>query len=153
MKLSKALKEKNKKVKKLSVLSSRIAANNSFVKGKTPTYDARKLLEEYDVALEDLINFKTAIALTNAGIASKIIRMAELKSKISQLQYIQVTEGTQHLRHTEVTIEYESIINERERDELVEKAQEEIDTLQEEIDTYNATTELKHYKDPEDDMM
>lgn len=147
MKLAKALKEKNKKVKKLKTLSDRINSNNSYIKGTTPTYDAKKLWEEYNAALEDLIKFKAAIALTNAGIAEKIIRMAELKSKISSFHYMPITEGIQlsHRREGVEPPEYIAVVNEKEKDELMEKTQEEIDNLQEEIDTYNATTELKGY--------
>lgn len=147
MKLAKALKEKNKKVKNLNRLLTRIRENNSYKDSKKPTYDVTALMKEFREAQDDLIAFKTAISLTNAPIQEKIYRLAETKSFLNHINMIPTIEGptSEYSRGELVEVNYIAVINELEKDKIIKESEDEIEKLQDEIDYFNATTDLKGY--------
>ena len=68
--------------------------------------------------------------------------MSELKGIINMLKKLDCTPGKEGRGYSDVVMEYEVIYNEKQRDELVEKYQDEVDALQAEVDYFNHNTEL-----------
>ena len=61
MTIAQALKEKNKKVAKITKLWQKISSYNSVIEGSEKPYDVEKLWEEYNQAITELIDLKTRI--------------------------------------------------------------------------------------------
>lgn len=146
MKLSKALKEKNKRAKELNATYTKLVTSNSYVESTPPSYNSKTLLAEAVKQLDDFIAFKTALFESTVAIRAKIFRMGELKNFILQLQRMPVKNGVEVNHYSPGTsITYKADITELERDALVKKYETEIETIQDEIDIFNATTELKEF--------
>lgn len=143
--LAKALKVKNKMVANLRKLSERIMENNSFNEINPPTYDSRHALEEYDKALNKLIALKVAVNTENVKIADTLLRIGEIKTKITFLRSTSTRQGVINGGHRgeQVTYTYIATIPEVELDQLIEKLEAEVDILQDKIDHFNATTEIE----------
>jgi hypothetical protein len=147
MKLSKALKLKNKKVTDYNNTVTKMISVNSYDITSKRYYDTRKLLEEVIVKRDDLIKFKTAIHTTSEPIREKIFRLGELKNLLMNFNRLSTNEGVIKSRGygTEEVTTYKCTINELEKVALIESIQTEIEDIQDDIDVFNATTELKGY--------
>ena len=147
MKLSKALKLKNKKVNEYNVTVTKMVSHNSYDVDTKRVYNSNVLLEEAIKQQNDLIKFKTAIHLTTEPIREKIFRLAELKNFLMNLSRLNTTEGKVKSRGydgSDVSV-YECFINEEQKVQLMTSIQNTIEEIQDEIDTFNATTDLKGY--------
>ncbi len=144
MKLAEALKRKNKLADKSKKLSSILQSNNSIIKGNERSYDPKETLDSMNEVLEELAVLKARIQKTNAPIQYKVFKMSELKGLISSLMRMSCVSGAQSSGYgrSEALVEYEAYYNQRERDELIEKYQEEIEELQSAVDYFNHTTDL-----------
>jgi hypothetical protein len=148
MKLAKALKLKNKKVKDLKALQAKIHRSNVYMEGNTPAYDINKLLETYVKDKEDLVKLKVAINKANVAIYEKIVRLAEAKDSLSMLESLSTNSQKETVSFnygTEKEIKQISVITTVENDNTIKGIQDEIESLQDDIDHYNATTELEGY--------
>jgi hypothetical protein len=147
MKLSKALKLKNKKVTDYNNTVTKMISVNSYDITSKRYYDTKKLLEEVIVKRDDLIKFKTAIHTTSEPIREKIFRLGELKNLLMNFNRLSTNEGVIKSRGygTEEVTTYKCTINELEKVALIESIQTEIEDIQDDIDVFNATTELKGY--------
>jgi len=147
MKLSKALKLKNKKISEYNNTFTRMISANSYDIDSKRYYNTDELHVEVINKRDDLIKFKTAIHLTSEPIREKIFRLSELKNYLSNLNRLNTTEGNVKSRGygTEDVTTYACTINEIQKQSLLESIQTEIEDIQDEIDTFNATTELKGY--------
>ena len=146
MKLSKALKLKNKKVTDYNNTITKMVSYNSYDLESKKVYDSKLLLEESLTKMEDLIKFKAAIHNTSAPIREKIFKLGELKNFIMNLNRLNTSEGKVRNGYgSDVVTIYVCDIDELEKVKLIEKTQEEIEQLQDEIDVFNATTELVGY--------
>ena len=147
MKLSKALKLKNKKVTDYNATVTRMISANSYDVESKKYYDSRELLIEVIAKRDDLIKFKTAIHLTSAPIREKIFRLGEIKNLLLNLNRLNTNEGVIKSRGygTEDITTYACSFNEVEKTSLIEDLQTDIEEIQDEIDTFNATTELVGY--------
>lgn len=147
MKLSKALKLKNKKINEYNTLVNRMISCNSYDTDTKKIYNAADLYLEVLKKQDDLIKFKTAIHLTSEPIREKIFRLGELKNFLMNLNRLNTAEGKVKSRgygESDISI-YACDINEVSKVQLIESYQNEIEEIQDEIDTFNATTELKGY--------
>lgn len=147
MKLSKALKLKNKKVNEYNNLVSKMVNHNSYDIDTKQIYNSTELYLEVFNKQEDLIKFKTAIHLTSEPIRENIFRMGEYKNLLMNLNRLSTTEGVVKSRGYGESDKstYACSINELQKVEMMEWYQNAIETIQDEIDTFNATTELVGY--------
>lgn len=147
MKLSKALKLKNKKINEYNNLVTKMVSYNSYDTDTKKTYNSAELYKEVIVKQDDLIKFKTAIHLTSEPIREKIFRLGELKNLLMNLSRLNTAEGKVKSRgygESDVSI-YACDINEETKVQMIEAYQNEVEEIQDEIDAFNATTDLKGY--------
>jgi hypothetical protein len=148
MKLAKALKLKNKKIREYNEVVSRMIRSNSYDVDSNKIYNAAELLVEAEAKLNDLVAFKAAIHSTSEPIRATIFKLGEIKSFLSTFSNMNTREGIvkeSGYREQSVTT-YAADINEIAKTTHVKLLQDTIETLQEEIDTFNATTELVGYE-------
>lgn len=147
MKLSKALKLKNKKVNEYNNLVSKMVNHNSYDIDTKQVYNSEVLYMLAIDAREDLIKFKTAIHLTSEPIREKIFRLGELKNFLMNLNRLSTAEGVVKSRGYGESDKstYACGINEEQKVKKIESLQTEIEDIQDEIDAFNATTELVGY--------
>lgn len=147
MKLSKALKEKNRLAGEINRLKQLIQRENSRNVKSSSTVDVGKLWTEMVEATEKLITLKTAIFKANAGIYDKIVRMAELKGRVGWVQTLntnnetkeEIIYGTSTIRVTE----FKAYKTQEDVDNMVKELQDEISKLQDDLDDYNATVTIE----------
>ncbi|MCD6434836.1 MAG: hypothetical protein J7L15_00380 [Clostridiales bacterium] len=146
MKLAKALKEKNRLVKKIRELQVDISTYNSVVSDSEREVDIKSLMTELDQKVNELIVLKTKIFEASRPIRESIFRLSELKSKTSFLSGIDTTRGkvrSRHVMSSDATVEYNAVLTKIDVDSLIENSENEIDSIQEEIDTFNHTAEIE----------
>lgn len=141
MNLIKALKSKKKLINDAQKAFKRVSENNTYLEDETKPYNASTEFENYLKLTDELIDLKVKIHLANAPIYSKIFRLSELKSIVSQLRYLNVRES-KSVRPDGTPIATLASINLLERDRLIDKYEAEIETLQEEIEEFNAKTKI-----------
>ena len=144
MNIKQALKEKNKLAKRVTDLMERINKNNSVDEGAVRSYDPKVTLDEALIAVEELIELKTDIHKANVEVYEKIFRMSEYKSLVKYLKGLNCNEGTvSTYRYGDTnTRSMTTVITEVERDQMIEKFENYIDTIQSELDSHNATTTI-----------
>ena len=146
MKIAKALKEKNKFLRELGKLLTKVQKNNSVIEGKTRAYSSKEMFIQANLKILELVELKTKISLANEPIQSKIYKLSELKSLVSIIKELSTEEGPQESSHswedTNKVFIYNSEIKTVEKDEMVQNIENEIEKIQEELDIYNHTTEI-----------
>ena len=147
MRLSKALKLKNKKLKEYKSTLMKVVQNNSYDVDNKPIYNSYNLYNEAKGMLADYLDLKTAIHTTSEPIRLKIFQLGELKSLLNTVNGLDTKSGVYKEGYREVTLRtYESSITEEEKASKVKTIEDTIELLQDEIDTFNATTELVGYE-------
>ena len=147
MKLAKALKLKNKKLKEYKATLMKVVQNNSYDIDNRPLYDSKELLNDAQIKLADYLDLKTAIHTTSEPIRLKIFQLGELKSLLNTVNGLDTKSGVYKEGYREVTLRtYESSITEEKKGDAVKTIEDTIELLQDEIDTFNATTELVGYQ-------
>ena len=144
MNIKQALKEKNKLAKRVTDLMERVNKFNSVEEGAVRAYDPRETLDEAMIAVEELIEIKTEIHTANLHVYEKIFRMSEYKSIVKYLKTMNCSEGNvSTYRYGEGnTRKMTTVITEVERDQMIEKYENYIDSIQSELDSHNATTNI-----------
>ena len=143
MKLLKALKHKNKLVNQINKVLEKIRRENSIPDSKMRAYDVNLLMKEYLDLREQLINLKTSIQKANVPIYEKMVRLAELKSTINNLNSIDTSEGIVEVGYNGNTQNKSVVINQKNIDTMIADTEKQIESLQDEIDTYNAITDIE----------
>lgn len=163
MKLSKALKLKNRLAGEVTRLKGIIQTRNVTEAGQDVIYDVKKIVEvELPAAIKNLVTVKTAIAVANAGpIASPaaitqenieatpywaIFMIAELKGAIEVIKAMDTKNGkftdTRGFRETTTQVEYVAQVKQKDVDVVVASLEKQIDATQDELDAYNASTNI-----------
>lgn len=144
MNIKQALKEKNKLAKKITDLMERTNKYNSVEEGAVRSYDPKASLDESLKMVEDLVTLKTNIHKANVEVYEKIFRMSEYKSFVKYLKDLNCSEGNvSTYRYGEGnTRKMTTVINEVQRDNMIESFEVLIDSLQSELDSHNATTHI-----------
>jgi hypothetical protein len=148
MKLSKALKLKNKKISEYNTLISKMPLYNSYDVDCKKVYNSKKLYSETLDKMQDLIKFKAAIHSTSDPIRTDIFRLGELKNLINYVNRLDTREGIvkeSNYRGEPSVITLWVDFTELEKVALIQSIQEEIEEIQDKIDTFNAVTELVGY--------
>jgi hypothetical protein len=140
MNLRKALLEKNKLSGKINQLQQRLRENNICEDGQQLPYNSREVLQEIHQCTEQLIALKVKIQIANTPILADIYELAELKSLITRLRYIDCND-TRRISSGIITYQY-ATIKAGERDLLVQDIEAKIEAIQERIDSFNFRTEL-----------
>lgn len=144
MKLSKALKEKKRLAAEIAHLKNLINSKNSYLQGSNvpEKFDVKKMYEDLNVKIQELVNLKIIINEANRDIQPMIYTLGEYKAMISFLGILNVQEGfiPESFRQSEAT--YDVQIDEVEKERMLKEYQNKADALQDEIDTYNYTTEV-----------
>lgn len=147
--LSRALKEKNRLIKKIKKLQDFIYTNNTYE--EVGVNDVNKIcvlneVSELEANIQELISLKSEIAKANAnsGIAKLVYEMEELKSLASYYKRFSTKSNLTSCRYdgdgeyvtvkNKLQIDYETSIK------MVDSCEEKIESLQDQIDDLNATT-------------
>ena len=147
MKLAKALKLKNKKLKEYKSTLMKVVQNNSYDVDNKPIYNSTNLYNESVELLKDYLELKTAIHTSSEPIRFKIFQLGEVKSLLNVINGLDTKSGVYKEGYREITLStYESSITEEEKNTKVKNLENTIELLQDEIDTFNATTELVGYE-------
>lgn len=147
MKLSKALKLKNRKLKDYTETLNKAVIYNSYDVDSKQVYNSQGMMDQAISLKDDYVALKTAIHSTSEPIRSKIFMMGELKTFLSKIKNLDTKEGVQKEGYREITTRtYVASINEDGKNSLIKNIEDQIETLQDEIDNFNATTELVGYE-------
>jgi hypothetical protein len=146
MKISKALKLKNKMVSEYADLVNKMVASNSSDEKSKKNYNSKELFNQALLAQTEIIALKTAIHEASAPIRWKIFRIGELKSFVSKFNNMSTAEGIVKNRGYSATTEDVYVVDftELEKVSLIKGIQAEIESIQEELDSFNATTEVAY---------
>ena len=145
MKISTALKRKNKLKIELSRLRERINRHNSVLVGNERPYDIGQLQGELSQKTEELIDLKTRLFMANLPIQRLVFEMSELKGLAKFYRTLDVKKGQQEAYSRfggGEPRDYETVLTEADVDRITADLEARIDTIQEQLDVFNATTEL-----------
>jgi len=157
MKLSKALKLKNRLAGEIGKLKILIQTHNSVRKGTEREFEVKELLSKLQTRVDQLVMAKTAIAVANAGAVGtqkqlddsnhkRIFLLAELKGLIEFLKSVPTKHGTfdegMTFSNSKYEVTYEAFFREKDVSEMVDATQKLIDEAQEEIDAFNASSDV-----------
>ena len=145
MNIKQALKQKNRLVQELNLLTQRMATNNTVIEGNERPYSAKQTLTEIYVKINELNILKTQIHIANAPVYDKIFLMGELKSLVKNLKSMSCTNGVDddfYSRRSDTTTIKNSEITVVERDNEIKNLEDRIEKLQDELDEHNLTTQI-----------
>jgi len=154
MKLTKALKFKNRLVGEINKLEEVLQRENSRRNDNPSKVDCKEVYTQIVSKVNDLINLKSAICAANAGAAvgggiyGKIEETKELKSFINFLNGLPKREGEEltliGANREKLSYQWTAFLNQEKVDVEVLVTQEKINKLQDEVDEYNAVTDVKY---------
>ena len=145
MNIKKALKEKNRLVKEILDLHTRVATYNSVEVGNVRPYSAKESMELLNQKSNELVELKTNIHKANGPVYHHIFRLSELKSMISRIKNLDCNEGIvqdYYSRNRETPAVKETEISIVERDEMVKHMEGQIEEIQDILDNFNQITEI-----------
>lgn len=149
--LSKALKIKNRLVGELQKLQTTAIQMNSMPlenRGKS-SVSLSEVWENIQKVSNKIVELKSKIAVATAPIAPLLVDLAETKSTISFLNGLPIKEGDEDtqigygVNSSLKTVQWNAFIDQKQRDELVRKNTDRIDSIQDQIDEFNATTRIE----------
>jgi hypothetical protein len=144
MKITKALKQKNKLVKEIQSLKSKISQYVCVEEGNESPYNVHTLAAELNQRKKELIDLKVSIQTKNVNILEKMYTLSELKDTLTWMKGLPVgdTTGREYRNGEYMMIKRHSAFNVKETDEVLNKIQTQIELIQDELDEYNSTTDI-----------
>ena len=145
MNIKKALKEKNRLVKEILDLHTRVATYNSVEVGNVRPYSAKESMELLNQKSNELVELKANIHRANGPVYQHIFRLSELKSMIARIKNLDCNEGIvqdYYSRNRETPAVKETEISIVERDEMVKHMEGQIEEIQDILDYHNQITEI-----------
>lgn len=142
MKLSQALKQKNKLAVEIKKQYEIAVKFNSQEEGNPRRYSVAAALEKAEQLTKELVELKTKIHLANAPIYGKIFEMAELKGRVKQLKRVPTDEGKTLERFNSTPSVKDVEINVTQIDTMVAELESKIEKIQADLDYHNAITDL-----------
>jgi len=145
MTLHEAMRAKNRLVKRLQALRNDIQRYNRSVKGNPQDLDARAALELEAEIFGTLVEVRAAIARANAPMQERIVRMIELRSRISFLRSVPTERGivpSHGFMGADTAAEYEVQVDRSATEEQARQAEMEIDAIQTELGRFNHETTI-----------
>ena len=147
MKLTKALKLKNRLAGEVKFLKNRLSSQNSNLPPVPFDFDSREVLADLRAKIDQLVSVKSAIAVANAAQYARIFRLAELRGLVAQLAELDTKHGTykEGGEYSGVTrdVEYVAQIRKADVDRIGGELQTEISRLQDELDDFNVATSVE----------
>ena len=144
--LSKALKLKNRLVKKLNKVDADLARVNVELKENPHEVDATGLMKLRHRVVEDLVALKMSINEGNRDIQEAIYQMAECRGEIAMLNRLDTRHGVvmnnSHFGAASEKMECVAQIRKADVDTAVESIEGILDGLQDRVDEHNATTKI-----------
>lgn len=150
--ISQALKEKNRIAGKIVILQKRVKQFNKHEKGQDQDFNSLETLRSLQEEWAYLIALKTRIALANAGIAEKLVKLTEAKAELTfwndftyeagraeEVEVENFRQGTEYVSKEKIVV---SEITSKDVANHQARVRKEIENLQDEIDAYNATTQI-----------
>lgn len=143
--IARALKEKNRVAGKLAQARSLVAHENSKDVKCPRRIDVKANHDKAQALKARLIDIKTAIAVANAPIVSKLVELEELKSEIAYLKELDVNEGVfeESSYHGNVVREVTAVLSKQYVLDEIARRQKRADDLQDELDEFNASTQVE----------
>ena len=145
MNIKKALKEKNRLVKEILDLHTKVATYNSVEVGNVRPYSAKESMELLNQKSNELVELKTNIHTANGPVYQHIFRLSELKSTIARIKNLDCNEGIvqdYYSRNRETPAVKMTEISIVERDEMVKHMENQIEEIQDILDNFNQITEI-----------
>lgn len=145
MNIKKALKEKNRLVKEILDLHTRVATYNSVEVGNVRPYSAKESMELLNQKSNELVELKSNIHRANGPVYHHIFRLSELKSMITRIKNLDCNEGIvqdYYSRNRETPAVKETEISIVERDEMVKHMEGQIEEIQDILDNHNQITNI-----------
>lgn len=147
MNISKALKVKNRLTGRLADLENSVRQSNSVMETQISnrSVSISVIWTELVELRKNIISLKSAIATASAGIAHKLVALAEKKSELSFIKSIMPVEGVgyEYENGVQKSVKYVNFISFAEKASKEKVLSDEIAALQDEIDDYNASTVVK----------
>ena len=143
--IKKALKEKNRLVKEILDLHTKVATYNSVEVGNVRPYSAKESMELLNQKSNELVELKTKIHRANDLVYQHIFRLSELKSMITRIKNLDCNEGVVNDYYTmkrETPTIKSSEISIVERDDMVKHMEGQIEEIQDILDNHNQITEI-----------
>jgi hypothetical protein len=144
MKLSKALKHKNKLVREIQELKTKIGIYITIEEGNERPYNVHQLAKELNEKKKELVQLKTKIQTKNVEILEMMYTLSELKDTLSWMKNLPTgtTTGREYRNGEFITVKRVSAFEVKDTDQLIEAIQAEIEKIQDQLDEYNATTDI-----------
>jgi hypothetical protein len=143
MTIAQALKEKNKKVTKLSQLWDRLHRYNVTTEGDTRPYSSQDTWNDIEKLTTQIVELKTRIHNASEPVRLNIFMLSELKSKAQRLRGMNTNSGTYRDRYSESApilqvAEFDVLW----KDSMIEQIEARIEETQELLDKFNHTTNI-----------
>ena len=146
MNLANALKQKNRLAGELVRQQQILQRENARRSDSTSQVDREAVWTRIQQLSEELGEIKGKITTANIGIYPLLERMAELKSRISFVEFLPKREEEEVMfvgrDQEKLTYKWDTTINQSRCDALVASIQDQINVLQDQVDQYNATTTI-----------
>lgn len=146
MKLSQALKEKNRLAGELVRQQQILQRENARRSDSVSKVDRQAVWDKIQTLSDELGLLKSKITVANVGVYPLLERMAELKSRIAYVSSLPKQEGEEvsyiGRDQEKLVYKWDSLINQEKCDAIVADLQLRINELQDKVDTYNATTDV-----------
>jgi len=141
MKLTKALKHKNRLAGDIAELKDRLSKQNSRASTVPFDYDANDVLATLRAKVDELVTVKSAIAAANVAIYPLIFRLAELKGLVVSIKSLDTRQGVFKegggFSLSACEVEYVAQIKKPAVDTFAAELEAEISVIQDELDEFN----------------
>lgn len=143
MKLSKALRLKNRIAGEVRVLQNRIRRHNSHDARNTPVWDVVELKREMEAKVETLTKLKVAISTANGPILERIHKMEEIKGLLSFWEDVDTKQGLVFREYGDAEPRtFEATFTEKDIATFVAALKEELEDLQDDLAAHNIATNV-----------
>ena len=146
MKISKALKVKNRLAGEVAALKDIFKRENSRRNDNPSKVSPEEVLNSLTAKRKELIVLKGKISIASAGIAQSLSNLAELKLQKNFLAGLPTREGEEvsfvGRDQEKLVYTWTAFLNREALDDLLAAIQDQINNLQDEVDTFNASTDI-----------
>ena len=150
MTIARALKEKERIARRLAKAKGLFASSNCVRADEDREVDIKEAYANMRDLQRQYVAIKKAIAVANAGISPALVEMLAIREEITFYNELKCNESKMEeevvrfevnerpvLRRVKVV--YDTLLNEKSRQEMIETLSTRLDNLQDEVDNFNAT--------------
>jgi hypothetical protein len=144
MKIVRAMKEKSRLEGEIKQIKHRIQSCISTISGNSFSEDFPELFALLTDRLNKLAGLKNAIMKANVsnGMHRNIVQLGELKQYLVFLRELDPKSGKQEAHYSEVSESYNSQITLKEKNDVIQATQSEINRITDLLDDFNAKTDI-----------